>query len=414
MSGARRSPTRKVHGDLELVIRTIDSMRDVCRGALDRLGIGQVTTRALADALDLDKMLAWKLRSLADAEDAGSAVRFIPGHRGWSGIAAAFEQRGHTDDAACLREAWNEMQAAMDRSHLSRSALKDLLDSSPVESAPRPMIEARSSLSDAFTTIWGVGEAALVSTWILAPAEEPDRLSAGRIKVHQGLHRTRPGPEWILRYARDLHRVADIPDKDRPEESDAPWCPVPCDDLLSETAEHEIARSPTDDGMVTFHGRGTSPGRPIDVLLADHACPVAYQHAREPGEFGSFGAGIRVPTRMLVCDMLIDTRLPWPATPEVVTTFHPEYLTNVPEIRQQQRMPMTETPGSPIMNPSHDDLALPDTLESVNKMYRSGLDRTLARMGVDLRTLVLHRLVVPSPVMETTVSFRWLLPTPPT
>ncbi len=373
-------------------------LRDACRAALDATVSDPAVARAVGRELGIDKTLAWKLVTISRAEPAAEALATLPGRRGWTAIIDALDAGPSTPTpGAAVRRAVEHLEAEAANRGLSRAALRSM---AAVENAfdggglARDRVERLpASLTATNSAIWGVECRATLRSHLIRGRDHATA-TIGRVTGFAGLHRTRPGPEW------PLLRISAAEDESS----------IDCNDLSTPGAASEIGtiRHPSGN-LLTFRGDRTSPSSTVDVVVADRGLHPA---GGAPDGMLDCGMLVRIPTRLLVLDVVIERTLVAERSPELVTNclIGAESLTADAADLMQLPTPRTILPPRPVR--SLDDLDLDS--EEVDSMlgltiianHAAALGRVADVTDADPTDFIRYRAVIEHPLLSTMIAIR--------
>lgn len=391
-------------------------LQDACRCALEATVDEPTMARAAGRTLGLDKTLAWKFVRIAQADTPSEVFAVLPGPGGWNRVcdSIAAADGGGADLAAAIRKAVAALeQEASDRG-VPRRRLRSLAAEVEVAAAgsnraATEIERVRESLTRANTAIWGVGAAATIRTFVIGPAEEPERLRIATVTTFRGLHRTRPGPEWpIHRIVRVRHDDGQLETADEAARRDVDCADLCTPGALEETGVIENART----AFRTFRGDRTSPASPVDLVFAETAAETGPMFARARGEEASFGVPIWVPTGVLILEVLLDRHVPWTAPP-MPQCFSDIAGMRVPAAdRGLHRMPLSEELQPATELESSEDLDMPAEVRGADDTdpHAIALARTIESLGGEPADFVRHRLRIAHPALSTSAAIVWPMP----
>ncbi len=399
--------------DRAIILACAARVSDAARVALAETVAEPSVARATGRVLGIDKSLAWKLVSLAQAPDPGEAISMFPGPRGWRQIIEALSRNGVSRKSLDeLRQALTELERESERRGFDRRRLRSLAsDSDSSDRGRHETWRLRESASVANSAIWGMSAGTLVASYLLHPAEDANDLAISAMTMFLGLHRSRPGPEMAI------HRRSRIRSTDGEEAASGDdGFVIDCDDLCSPGAVEQIStRVDLSGPYVAFRGDRTSPANPADLVFGERIPSKAYVFAREPDEQASFGLPIWVPVQSLVLEVLLHRDIPWAGSPTPVGLSELVSSTHQLPWRALHEFPIAEAVEPAFPLEAEGTLAPPSlgsgVSPSATTAYTAAITRAAEAIGGRPEDFVRHRLVVPHPLLSSNVVLRWTMPT---
>lgn len=392
--------------DLAALDRRATAVSDAVAAAIGAVVRDPTAIRACGRVLGISRNLAWKLVRIAGAADLAGVLSSSPGGRGWRLVLEALTANGcDADLVRGLRDAVDRLDAEIAARGIDRRTLASMagggLDSPASREEQRRL---REQATHANATVWGVLAEVSISSYLVVPSGTADLLDLESILSIRGLHRLGPGPTVRIQADTTAYR-GDDPRRVAAhlDETEAAACfdhDHSTPGVESELVVRKVGGSP----IVHFEGAGTSPVRPVDVVFHEHLERAAYVHARQPHEVGTFGAGVLVPARWFVLEVLVERSIPWQDPPEAAAYSQVHGIPPRNHWSELQRLPMTESAGSGL------DADLPDDLDGVRAAHHAVLADAAARLDRSLADFTTHLVAVPWPVLASNVMLRWRLP----
>ena len=362
--------------------------------------------RACGRVLGISRTLAWKLIRLSTATDLAGILSAMPGNRGWLTILDALRRtRCDARIADRLQDEIERFDAMAEHRGLDRQALVAMaaggLDSDLSREENRRL---REQGFHAMSLMWGVLAEVRISSYLLVPSGSKDLIDLVSVSSLRGLHRVGAGPNPRIQMTTAAYLDSDGK-RHMPMESghqSKHWCDRrhSTPGIESELKVHEDHAG----RHIHFEGSDTSPTRKVDAIFCEHLEEAAYQHARTPREVGTFGAGILLPSRWFVLEVLVDRSIPWIDPPEAATFSQLPGMPQRFHWPEMQRLPMTETAQSGL------DADLPEELDSIRVAHHRVLTDAAARLGRSLADFQTCIVAVPWPTLSSNVMLRWRLP----
>lgn len=385
----------------------IAALRQQVRAAIDPILPGDYGARSLGRALELERMTAWRIWTIARVADVAQAIQAMPGTRAWLKLIERLEQRGTpAKSLASLRAAIDGFERLIADRGVDRTTMQALaagaLDSSR-ESAS--IMQARRTAARGMAKLYGVHVKAAICAHLLAPGPEKSTVSLGVGAVFEGLGRSRPGTAWPI-----VRRSVVKDDGESAYRSHVA--------LGDERELPTVIRSVSTKGIVGRELRCGSRERNVETIdLCDVAADwngrlrVGLAEYLPSIDLGS-DVGIKnaclqtpvlLPTDSLIVDMLIHrsmARHSEPAASLLGTPVVPEYLDGW---HGAARLPLES--GARLVS----SLALPARFAAADRGYREAVGRVAKAQGASIDEYEIFRVVVPYPPMHSLVAFTFEL-----
>lgn len=260
--------------------RCIESFQASLSAAID-----SVTPRSgrrltdLAEIMEIDTKLAWKLTRIVELSDPFSAGLYIPGAAGYKILRQAAMKRGVTQsEIESLDRAYRGFES-LQRAHAGDRRTLDMLLSGLVEEEQgRRDIEQRKAAFHANSSMWGVrASMRLMSFFVHPSASDPTRIDVAHLTGLFGVNRTRPNVPW---------RVAQLRSQDNTGRSAAVQRARPIDP----------GAPPEGPAMLLDHCSATLP----------RLCPVRLPDGRTEFRLGEGPVGLRSEFDLVVAEFMPD------------------------------------------------------------------------------------------------------------
>ncbi len=184
-------------------------LRSAFAGVLESLPVaGRARPKQLADTLNIDRTLAWKISKLIDGHDPFAAARFVPGAAGVN-IFLRAATRCHVPRIPVeqARKAFQDFHALMRIHAGDRKSLGMMLAGHVREDPGRADLEHRKQAFQANSYLLGVQAATQLDTYLVHPSTHAGLLDVAIVRGYVDLRRIRPNVPW--RIAR-LYSVNDV------------------------------------------------------------------------------------------------------------------------------------------------------------------------------------------------------------
>lgn len=384
--GADRGP--RFENDRRVLEQRAVALSTAVRGALDEVVTVSNGVRATGRTLGIDKSLASKVVRIALASDATAVFATLPGSQGWSRFCRALAEVG-LDGARlkAVRDAIDIFESELAGRGISRDRLRSWSETDRPAGGSAESSRRRSELTQANAAVWGIGGDALLRSHIAVAAGDPPRHGTGTATTIHGLHRTRPGPDW------PIHRCLADGGEMRDEVA------IDCRDLCSEQGRSETGVLENLNGSFrVFRGRDSGPSNRVDMVFAE-------RHSEASGPPAEFQTTILVPTAVAVFDLLLAGSVPLEPAPRFWSSSEIGGVPRRASLGSAGHLAMSERLEGPTRVSTLDDLVPSADLVSSDAHEAHGLavQRTLERLGADATDLVRYRLVLPHPVMSSSV-----------
>lgn len=374
--------------DREVFLARAVTLSTAVRVALDAVVTDSSGVRAMGRTLGIDKSLASKVMRIARASDSIEVFAVLPGTQGWTRFCAALAEVG-LDDArlTAVRDAIDLLESEMASRGVSRDRVRSWAETDRPAGGSAESSRCRSELTQANAAVWGIGGEALLRSHIAVAAGDPTRHGTGTATTIHGLHRTRPGPDW------PIHRCLADAGEMRDEVA------IDCRDLCSEQGRLETGVLENLNGSFrVFRGRESGPSNRVDMVFAE----LHSEASRPPTEFQTT---MLVPTAVAVFDLLLTGSVPLEPPPRFWSSSEIGGVPRRASLGSAGHLAMSERLEGPTRVSTLDDLVPSADLVSSDAREAHGLavQRTLERLGAEVTHLVRYRLVVPHPVMSSSV-----------
>ncbi|MEY2965325.1 MAG: hypothetical protein RLZZ228_1138 [Actinomycetota bacterium] len=382
-------------------------LRQRVRTALDPILPGDYGARSLGRALELERMTAWRVWTIARVADVAQAIQAMPGTRAWLKLIERLREREVSEEKLeALRASIDAFEQLIAKRGVDRTTMRALaagaLDSTRESAA---IMEARRTAARGMAKLYGVHAKAAICAHLLAPAPGHTTVSLGVGAVFEGLGRSRPGTAWpIVRrsVAKDDGEAAYRAHIALGDESELPT----------------VIRSVSTKGIVGRELRCATRERNVETIdLCDvpadrngrlRACLAEYLPSIDLGsDVGIKSACLQtpvlLPTDLLIVDMMIHramVRNTEPAASLLGTPVVPEYLDGW---HGSARLPL-ESVARLVASP-----ALPARFAAADRGYREALGRVVKAQGASIDEYEIFRVIVPYPPMHSLVAFTFEL-----
>ena len=178
----------------------IQQLRNALGDVVEQLPGGRTMRPAhLADALELDTRLAWKISKIASADDPFLASQYVPGAGGLR-IFLRAAARSHVDEQAIQRvnAAFAEYRKVMKAHAGDRDSFDAMLAAHVNVSQSRVDLTHRKAAFKHLSYIWGVQARTQLHTYLIQPSANPDRLDVATIRGFVDLRWIRPNVPWRI------------------------------------------------------------------------------------------------------------------------------------------------------------------------------------------------------------------------
>jgi len=391
-NATRTSDFRQLSSEVD---EAIAQLRLTVRSAVECVVSGDYGARSLGRALDLERMTAWRIWTIARVADAGQAIQAMPGARGWKKLLDRLADRGVPGSALdAISAAIGRFERIVVDRGVDRTTLRALaagaIDSSRQSTAT---VAARRAAARAAASIYGVHAGTLVTGHCIAPGSEPGIFSMGAAAVFDRLGRTRPGVPWpIMRQS-----VAQGSDSADTMEYESLGDGGDLPSVVGSVSTRGIVGAELRSGR---HERGVETLDLCDVPDdRNHRLRAVIAEVAKRIEFptGVFTVNNATPAHLPIDTLVLDllthrdlARHTEPAAALLGTPVVPEHMLGW---RSGARLPL-ETTAQRIKSPT-----LPARLAKVDAAYQEALRRVIAAQGASIGDYDLFRMVLPYPPM---------------
>ena len=394
--------------ELPRMATKVEHLQVALRAAFDGIVSEQSGARACGRGLGLTRSLGWSFWNFAFAPDIPSALRALPGDKGWGMIAAGLERRGCTPTRIqALKAAQQELRCEL-RSRAMHPTLLRSIAAGRIDTRAEVarMRAARRKGREAAATLYGVHCTAACSAMLAGPVDSEGVVDTVGIALFEGLARSRPGPDWPI-FEGQLNYASPTLETAQLAESEIGWG---VDHLCSAgtvgTALRQSERSChlvsfVDTGLLATKGiraafaqRGIRSGRvtPTDAhtLVHPHMSMI-----------------VSVPTRVAVFDMLLHESIPMKADPSGALYGPPDPWPSpsaehgMPYRLEAKRLPLEEEVEVPSTG------AAPGGIVELRAPWRELLALAAADLGQPLDSFRRYRISVKDPPMHGRILMRW-------
>lgn len=382
------------------------------------------SARAWTRAYGIDKMLAWKVMRLRESIDPAGVLGHLPGRDGIRVIARGLRRGGCADQVVsdferAALELWDLLGVhGVDRRVRSTLAAGTLDSRTKIRARRRD----RRALRIAGERLWGVGAAVRITSFLLAPSTVPGMIDLAQVSMFDGLRILSRGDPWcIFDPSVNFEVPSSDPDAAPPGGDDAEGTspaggPLvrghPLGPLIVEhcdaAARGVVVRHPTSGTRHLYLDRDRAPlGEPMRLAIGESIPLLGSMHAALPGEVGMINTRVLTPVATLVVELLLHRDLPPPATNPTGLGF----MRIGPQQRRDFEPPMRIPIDAEVARgPVH---PLPLAKGEAAVARRGLLDLAAESLGATIADFECHRIVVGDPILGSTMSLRWRLPSPP-
>ncbi len=291
----------------EVIAQLRGRFAEVIETALGRAG----TAAEVADGFGVHRKLGWQIAHLAYDDDPFLAARFVPTSRSlktW--LEAAERKRVPADLLASLAEAFAAFERLIETHAADRESLEMMLEACSEHPDAGAAERRRREAFSGNSYIWGVRVRTQLSAAFLAPSSDrPGWFDMARLNGMLGFVRTRPDVRWVI--AQSVAMAGEEGAVSYPtrcaldSESLRPDDRVPLIRQFSSEPAPEIVRRPGEHGLVEDELSAGPMGQSgeTDIVTGEVLRNVAPAAASYPGEEALFGAGVRTPAEVIVCDL---------------------------------------------------------------------------------------------------------------
>ncbi len=179
---------------------TVETLRTSLEELVHQLPTQPRKPIELAEALQLDKSLAWKLVRLVEAPNAVASTRYLPGTQGLKKIFDALESSGCSSQQIDKgRRSLRELDNLVRKHAGTRATFLAMLRSLNAGTRDDNALRLRKDAFRSAAAAWGVQTAAQISIRILKPSEvDTTKLDAISINGLIDLNRLHPDVPWVV------------------------------------------------------------------------------------------------------------------------------------------------------------------------------------------------------------------------
>ena len=387
-----------------------DAIRRELKPLLDRLLPEGYGARSCGRSLGMGRGNGWRCWSVAHAPDGITAMRSMPGPRGWTQILDALVQRGATEDEISrLRAAIAELADVLVRHNIDRSTLRAMGAREATGTRERTLIRSdRRAAFKASSRMYGLHAKLAVSAFAIAPTRDGQSISVGCVLLTDGIARDRPGPWWPIGL-----RSVTIQEDTRVAK--------PYGTFGGHAVAPSVVRELSTPGIV---GSAIVSGHRADretIELADvppehngslrmvcaENLPVACMMKageRLPCEFQQAAL---LPTEQMMLEVLVHRALRFTAFPAATLCGTPIFTAaQVADWKDAVRLPLECQPEQA------ESLAIAGHAASLNECHRAALAMVVAAQGSDIGDYVIYRLTLSHPPIYSSavMSFEFTMP----
>ncbi len=189
--------------------QVIARLRSAFASVLDSLPVPRLSRGSqLAEALDIDRTLAWKITKLIEGDDPFAAARFVPGTSGVNiFLRAAARRQVPRASIAATQKAFGDFRTLMQVHAGDRKSFGMMLAGHVKDDPARADLEHQKQAFHANSYLWGVQAGTQLDTYLINSSTNADLLDVAIIRGYVDLRRIRPNVPW--RIAR-LYSVNDV------------------------------------------------------------------------------------------------------------------------------------------------------------------------------------------------------------
>lgn len=278
----------------------------------------------IADALDIDTKLAWKLNRIVELADPLAAGVYVPGAA--AGRIVVDRARARGIDEACLdrlTKAFAGFERLQAEHAGDRRTLDTLLAAVAGEERGRNEAQARKGAYHAGVALWGVRVTTRLMSFIIRERrDQPGRLEAAHVAGTFGVTRTRPNVPWRVgcfwAETNEGAMPGDLPRRNIDPDSGPGEPPI----LWSHTSPNvpELVSIHRDDTRLEFRlGGGPIGKRSLFDLVTAERIADAGARWRTPGDDQlSVGSRNRTPAERVILEMTVERSLYGRLSPEAM------------------------------------------------------------------------------------------------
>ncbi|MEM7228052.1 MAG: hypothetical protein AAF432_04470 [Planctomycetota bacterium] len=382
------------------------ALRHALINAFDAVGVNPSTPREASRRLGLDKNLTWKLSRIVNAEAMSRVAESVPGTSGIQLVCRAFRKLQPSD--ACidvLESAFQRFENLVTQHSSSRETLQFMLDGLDTPQ-PERLEQVRRLAYRGNCGIWGVQARVRLSAHVMALDEDATQIRYAQFGGLIGFQRLRPGPRWPLF---SFHTYNDDGTPVHPhmvpiEASSRPDFPLLITSLCTGTlpdmfmsVEERTTSYEYGDGPVGTSGE-------CDAYFGYLDTTTRTRYRDEHNQLGELLCVINTPIETLVFDLIVQRELAEQISPEALMYGRATGMPYGHERRDDRTL-------IPIGDSLRELEPGPHLLTSPLVRGSNTLGtRVLDMMDRSIDDFIGWRLVMPYPVMPSTVSVRFELP----
>ncbi len=394
------------------ISEAISDLQAALRAALEAVLPDCSGARACGRALGVTLTLGWRCWTVAYAPEIPAVVSRMPGPRGWSMLLDGFRRsgcpRGRLDAlVAALRRVDRLLHSAEVTTTLLRSMAAGGLATDRESKAFR---QARLAARTAAETLHGIRCEANVVVVVVGRPDADRSVDTASFSIFEGLERLRPGPAW------PLYRWSLSPNATRPRSTphQSPLVKSDLPPLVPERSSPGIVgrsirstASGSGVGNIEFTTVPRRRGGGIRVTFGE----VTRNAGRLPPdlEISDLQVVPTVPVGRLIFDVLRHRSIECRGEPAAAMYPAADFVTasrlargEVPAV-EAWRLPLEQAPT--LLK----DVALPESLSSLEADHRDLLARCVAAVGDEPAAFEAHRIEVVDPPLHGNILLRWRL-----
>lgn len=301
-------------GGIEAKIgRVVQRLTTELQGVLETLPGSPHRPQELAKLLGVNKTLSSRVLGALRTGDPLAAAHVIPGPEGLRTVLKAAAKKGaRRASTSAAEEAVAAFDRLIRRDAGSRAALDAIISDSLPHAREKFELANKQAMFKAAANLKGVMAEIRLSTFLLHPSDDEERLDHVLINGSLGLRRLRPNA--VIRFTSTIlgkqegHAQVTL---DGVSVDNArslllePFCSSPVPQLQTRTEGNHV--------HYVVVGNGIGPASAVDLVLAElnRPCGYRYQHQDEKRRTSGPGAEVHVPVRTLIFDALVHEEI-WP------------------------------------------------------------------------------------------------------